>query len=464
MQKNKNMDVKSQLYSYYIDLLNEISSISKSDSFTLPNPDFSDIKVTDLIIQIKESTKLLIDKKINQVTLLNKNKKNYYQLENYTKKIENDLKYYIRQYYEYKIQNDSLEEKVRIYCIMQEEFEELKSKVKYEGGRFLNNERKENEIIILRQENTILKREITKFEKLQKLNEKLKKDYIIKINYLQNEIDQLKKKLKDFKESTLNNKNIIRGNKIYKNENNENIQSNNTNSVSKKLNILSKAFININNINNKDNTLSKLFSKLEIEGINNIITKRSRKNLNSNYKKNLKNLIQKQTIFTNKRPSNYNLIKNLYMNSNNSIKYNYNINSSSMSTLNTNNAFTCNYNKIMSNIKHKNIRHFMKKKSGNKKNNKKNTNSISVKLEREEDRSLSANKFRHKSDKKKINTIQFDKVKIFKNISVYPLSCKHKTSSKIKRFKSKKIGLINNCIETKPKKNNSALNIRINSK
>ena len=64
------MDVKSQLYSYYIDLLNEISSISKSDSFTLPNPDFSDIKVTDLIIQIKESTKLLIDKKINQVTLL----------------------------------------------------------------------------------------------------------------------------------------------------------------------------------------------------------------------------------------------------------------------------------------------------------------------------------------------------------------------------------------------------------
>ena len=51
------------------------------------------------------------------------------------------------------------------------------------------------------------------------------------------------------------------------------------------------------------------------------------------------------------------------MNSNNSIKYNYNINSSSMSTLNTNNAFSCNYNKIMSNIKHKNVRSFMKKKS-----------------------------------------------------------------------------------------------------
>ena len=457
------MDVKSQLYSYYIDLLNEISSISKSDSSSLSNHSFNELKISDLIIQIKESTKLLIDKKISQVTWINKNNKNYYQLENYTKKIENDLKYFIKQYYEYKVQNDSLEEKVRIYCVMQEEFEELKSKVKYEGGRFLDNERKENEILILRQENTILKKEISKFEKLQKLNETLKKDYIIKINYLQNEIDQLNKKIKEYKESSLNSKNNNRGNKINKNENNDNNQSNNSNSVTKQLNILSKAFININNINNKDNTLSKLFSKLEIEGINNIITKRSRKNMNSNYK-NLKNLIQKQTIFTNKRPSNYNLIKNLYMNSNNSIKYNYNINSSSMSTLNTNNAFSCNYNKIMSNIKHKNVRSFMKKKSGNKKYNKKNYNSISVKLDKEEDGSLSANKLRVKSDKKKINTIQFDKVKIFKNISAYPLSCKHKTSSKIKRFKSKKIGLINNCIETKPKKNNSALNIRINSK
>ena len=105
-------------------------------------------------------------------------------MENYIKKIENDLRYYIRQYYEYKIQNDALEEKVRIYGLMQEEFEELKDKVKFEGGRFLNNERKENEIIILRQENTILKKEIAKFEKLQKLNETLKKDYIIKINYI----------------------------------------------------------------------------------------------------------------------------------------------------------------------------------------------------------------------------------------------------------------------------------------
>ena len=461
------MDVKSQLYSYYIDLLKDITSISPSDSISLPNPDFGSLTISDLIFQIKESTGMLINEKISQITTLNKGNKNYFQLENYLKKIENDLRYYVRQYYEYKIQNDALEEKVRIYGLMQEEFEELKDKVKFEGGRFLNNERKENEIIILRQENTILKKEISKFEKLQKLNETLKKDYIIKINYLQKEIEQLKKKLIEYQESSLNNKNNNKTNRIYKNENNDNPQSNNNpNNTTKKFNKLSKALININNINNNENTLSKWFSKLEIDGINNIITNRAKKTIGLNYKKNLKNLIQKQTIFTNKRPSNYNIIKNLYMNSNNSIKYNYNINSSSMSTLNTNNVFTCNYNKIISSINHKNNRHSLKKKSGSKKNKiiRKN-NSISMKLEKDEDRSLSANKlFRYKSDKKKINTIQFDKIKIFKHVANYPLSCKHKNSTKINKFKGKKIGLSNNCIESKPKKSNSALNIRINSK
>ena len=43
--------------------------------------------------------------------------------------------------------------KVNSYMEMENEFEELKEKVKYQGGEFLNNERKDNEIIILRQEN-----------------------------------------------------------------------------------------------------------------------------------------------------------------------------------------------------------------------------------------------------------------------------------------------------------------------
>ena len=450
------MDVKSQLYSYYIDILNELSSISPNNiNNSKSNPDFSSLTVSELITKIKESNILLINTKVSQIISLNKNNKNYFQLENYIKKIEYDLKYYTKQFFEYKIQNDALEEKVRIYSLMQEEFEELKEKVKYEGGRFLNNEKKDNEIIILRRENTILKKEITKFEKLQKLNDTLKTDYIMKIDYLQKETEQLKKRIKEYN-TNKNNKNDI-------NETRE-INSNNITNIPKKLNKLSKALINLNNINNKEITISKWFSKLEIDGINNIITNRVRKNLNINYKKNFKNLIQKHTLFTNKRPSNYNIIKNLYMNSNNSIKYN--INSSSMSTVNTNNAFTCNYNKIINNIKNKDMRNSFKKNSTKKKSkyHRKN-NSVSMKIEKDEDKSLSANKLRHKSDKKKINTIQFDKIKIINHISGHPLTCKHKINhSKSKKFKNKKIGLSNNCVDIKPKKNNSALNIRINSK
>ena len=443
------MDIKSQLYSYYLDLLNEISSYSSQTNISIDNKnlDYQNLSISDIIQNIKQSTSDLINYKVSHVTSLNNTNKNYYQLQNYTKKIEFDLKYYLRLCFEYKIQNDALEDKIRIYRIMQEDFEELKEKVKYESGRFLTNERKENEIIILRQENIILKKEIAKFEKNNKLNEIIKNDFVTKIKKFEIEIEQLKKKLNEYQDITIKkNKN--------KNENND-IIINNTNN---------------NKLINNENTLAKWFSKHDIENVNSIIPNSlSRKN-NLNILKSLKNLFPKNTLSNNKRPANYNIIKNLYMNSNNSIKNN--INSSTMSTINTNNVFTSNYNKIIHSINHNsnNVRHCLKKKYSGFKQQKKN-NSISMKIDKEEDKSntikyIKSNndKYMYKSDRKKVNTIQFNKIINFKPVINFPLSCKHKNSSKIKKFKNKKIGLSNNCNEFKIKKNNSALNIRINSK
>ena len=48
---------------------------------------------------------------------------------------------------------------------MEEEFEEMKEKLKYENGKFLHNEKKENEILILRAENSNLKKIIDKNER-----------------------------------------------------------------------------------------------------------------------------------------------------------------------------------------------------------------------------------------------------------------------------------------------------------
>ena len=47
---------------------------------------------------------------------------------------------------------------------MEDEFEEMKTKYKYEDGKFLDNDRKDNEIIIIRQENSNLKNLISSLE------------------------------------------------------------------------------------------------------------------------------------------------------------------------------------------------------------------------------------------------------------------------------------------------------------
>jgi hypothetical protein len=339
--------------------------------------------------------------------------------------------------------------------MMQEDFEELKEKVRYESGRFLTNERKDNEIIIIRQENAILKKELAKLEKINKLNEILKNDYSNKIKKLENEIEQLEKKLKECQE--LNNKN----------ENNDN--SNNNHCENSNCHKLNKGGININ-INNNENTLSKWFLKHDIENVNSIIPNNIKNKSSLNNFKNLKNLFQKNTICTNKRPANYNIIKNLYMNSNNNTMKN-NINSSSMSTINTNNIFTSNYNKIMNNVNQNKIRNTLKTKFGGVKHQRKN-NSISMKIDKEEDKSVSLNKYiksnndkyTYKSDRKKVNSKPFNKIINFKPSANYPLSCKHQSASRLNNFKNKKIGLNNNFNEYKTRKNNSALNIRINSK
>ena len=93
------------------------------------------------------------------------------QLESHIRKLENDIKFLLQKEFQNKIKRDALEMKLNSYMEMENEFEELKEKVKYEGGKFLNNERKDNEIIILRQENGILKKE-KKVKKEKRLRKK----------------------------------------------------------------------------------------------------------------------------------------------------------------------------------------------------------------------------------------------------------------------------------------------------
>jgi hypothetical protein len=399
------------------------------------NLNYQNLNISDLIKFIKETTSELLNLKGTKNIFNKERSRDYKQLENYTKKLENDIKILYRKFFDYKIHNDALEEKIKLYRIVQEKYEELKEKVKYVGGKFLDNERKDNEIIILREENTILKKEIAKLEKINKLNDALKNNYLNKTKNLQNEIEHLNKKL----ESKYNSNNSI-----------SNYNSSNASII--------------NNMNNNDNILSRLISKHDFESANLMLSNNSSRKKNYNCLKGFQNIFQKNTL-NNKRPSNYNIIKNIYMNSNNSIK-NY-INSSTVNTINTN-IFTINYNKLVHNVSQSRKNNSKKKY---KKNVKKN-NSMSMKIDKEEEKSLSVNKylknfndskFMYKSDYK--NKKDFNKIINFKSNDSFPFSCQHKSSAKIKKsYHNSKIKIQKKYNEFKMKKSNSALNIKVSSK
>ena len=89
---------------------------------------------------------------------------------------------------------------------MEVEFEELKEKDKYEGGKFLNNERKDNEIIILRQENSTLKKEIKKSKEDKDIYESKIKSEQETIMKLKKDISSLNKKMEKIEKENINNK------------------------------------------------------------------------------------------------------------------------------------------------------------------------------------------------------------------------------------------------------------------
>ena len=428
------MDVKSQLYSYYLYLLNEISNYSSQRIKNYQNLNYQNLDISKIIENIKDSTSELINIKVSNIICKNINSNSYFQLENYTKKIEHDIKILYHKIFEYKIFINSLEDRLQMYKMIQIEYEELKEKVKYVGGKFLDNERKDNEIIILRHENNILKKEVAKLDRFNKLNETLKKNYINKINALKKEIDKLNKKI----ESKYNSNNSI-----------SNYNSSNASHIN----------ININS----ENILSKIISKHDLENINNIISNYSSRKNKYNYLKGLQNCFPKNSFYNNQRQSNFNIIKKIYMNSNNNNKNNFN--SSTVSTIHTN-IFTSNFNKLLNNISHK-----KKKNSKSKNKNLKKNNSVTMKNEKEEDKSLSMYKyFRNFNDSrlmyksysknKKSNT----KIINFNQNEIYPMSCQHKNSSRIRKSLSKKMRVNKSNKEQKMKKSNSALNIKIISK
>ena len=236
MEENSKANISNltkKLYELYIDIKAYLFS---SQENIINNPEA--ISSTDPILIIKT-----IKEYFNYI------KNNYNldlisQLENIIKKLEKDLKYHIKNEFMLKIQKDSSDSKIRNYMEMEEEFEELKEKVRYEGGKFLNNDRKDNEIKILRRENSNIKREIKKLEiKIKNLEKKDEEDQGI-IRQLRSKILKSDRKIEEL-EIELE---IIKNQKSLDNENNDNNEKNNY--YLKRIDRNSLSRININSLGN----------------------------------------------------------------------------------------------------------------------------------------------------------------------------------------------------------------------
>ena len=203
----------------------------------------------------------------------NKEKKfqNFFEYENIIRNLESKQRILTKNYFQQKLQIDAMENKIEEYMEMEDEFEEMKTKLKYEDGRFLNNDRKDNEILIIRGENSILKTEINKVEEKVKSLEEIINTKEKKIEEINKELEKMKNKFEQKNETTNISPSInINIRNVHSNSNNDinnetensNLKKNNYNPNRNSTNFItnSKFFYNYVNeqisLNNKKNTFS----------------------------------------------------------------------------------------------------------------------------------------------------------------------------------------------------------------
>ena len=409
-----NLDFKEQLYVFYLEIKGELtkknieiekSKLQEIANSTNPSTILNYIReLFYMIINIKLPPEIE-KQEINNKTNHKSNDLN--QLENHIRKLEYDIRILLQREFQNKIKRDTLEMKLNAYMEMENEFEELKEKVKYEGGKFLNNERKDNEIIILRQENSILKKEIKKYKENNDLYESKIKSEQETITELKKQISSLSKKVTKIEKENINIK-----------------QPNNHNSS-----------ININ-INNNGNSSSKWIIKQENQEISNntnnsnslipnmnpgssfALKKRRINNFTKNYRKFNSNLGQTTT-------NNYNLQLRSKLN-----LYEKRINNGSQNKMHkshsraanhqeNNNAFTATYNKILNNL-------FIKNKTPNKrdKNYKKKKISSTINID-DYDRTIINNINKSRKFKSNAKNNSYNKIIGIIPNSRFPLSSKH---------------------------------------
>ena len=423
-QNFSQLEFKEQLYVFYLEIKGELTKknieIEKEQLQEIANSTNPSI----ILNYIRELFYMLINIKLppekekdelNSSRNKKRNKLNEIsQLESHIRKLEYDIRLFLQKEFQNKIKRDTLEMKLNAYMEMETEFEELKEKVKYEGGKFLNNERKDNEIMILRQENSILKKEIQKCKENSDLYESKIKSEQETINELKKQISSLNKKVTKIEKENIKQPN---------NTNSSiNININNNGNSSSKW-IIKQDNKEITNINNKNNISSNnnSINPNSNTGSNFSLKKRRINNFTKNYRKYNSNRGNNTT-------NNYNFQVRSKFNNYEKRGYsgfqtkNHKSHSRGINNVEGNNAFTATYSKIISNL-------FSKNKTPNKrdKDYKKKNMSNTICIE-DYDRTLINNINKSRRFKSNGKNNSYNKIVGIIPNSRFPLSSKHQTN------------------------------------
>jgi hypothetical protein len=296
---------KELLYNLFYEIKSEILNSKIEIEEDEYQENINSTTIPQIITYIHDSIQILLKKKIEDTKEEQKelDKKFYLEsniisdikvsedvigkYENNLKKLESKQRNLTKINFQQKLQIDAMENKIEEYMEMEDEFEEMKTKLKYEDGRFLNNDRKDNEIIIIRGENSILKTEINKLEERIKTIEKVNTEKENMINDLNKQIEVLKNKIEE-KQNEANTPPSININ-ISNVNSNDHINHNNNNETEEGGSGLGSSNIKKNAYNRNSNNNLNSNTKFFYNYVNEQISINNKKNTFSSKKKKEKN-------------------------------------------------------------------------------------------------------------------------------------------------------------------------------
>lgn len=319
-------DLFENIHKNCLSYLNNFSNLINNNNFLYNKNNKDKIKI--LILNLRLSLQQILN-------IYNKNIKTY---ENMLIKYENDIRFYIKNYYKINLRKELIENKMNSLQKKEKEYESLKKLTNcyLKNGEFIFVDNKDNAINILRMENSNLKKTINELEnKINNLNElnfnnkktidELRNNSNSSINININDIsnsnliinntvnspnENKKKILKTFlkkqqKHFSPKNKLNIKTN-LFKNSNSHLKFYSDLNTTKKKksidLNIINKNITNVSSfkmINKNSKTINQ--NKIIKRNIKNIINVDLLNNINNNEKinKSIKNLFIKKNNFQN---------------------------------------------------------------------------------------------------------------------------------------------------------------------